>query len=186
VSFDVHLIGSSTSPPAGEFEARVDAALQALDAVGSVESEDICTHDGWGFELYAAGGGGAMFSLRGFSPSIAQIVFAIAEATSCFVLSPDGELKAFRTPSNLGDPPAMEDEGSPVILPVSSDEELARFLAFGFDSWADFRDRAILAADAARRLSTDCLTEETPSTAHPSRKTQSFAARLWARLFGSH
>ncbi len=142
MSFDVHLIASTLSPPPGAFEAKVDAALQALGAEGRVVDQMFRARDGSEAELYAAGGGGAMFALRGFSPSMAEAVFAIAEVTSCFITWSAADALLLRTPSNLGETP---DDDLPVPLLVDDAAALMTLLTDGFDGWSRFRDQVVAA-----------------------------------------
>jgi hypothetical protein len=144
MSFDVHLVASTSSPPPGVFEAKVDAALQALGAQGGVANETFRTHDGLETELYATGGGGAMFALRGLSLSMADAIFAVAEATACFILPPAEVLTPLRTPSNIGSP-SVRDEEFPPPIPIADSAALMAVLNDGFDGWSRFRDQAVAA-----------------------------------------
>jgi hypothetical protein len=142
MSFDVHLIASTLSPPPGAFEAKVDAALQALGVEGQVIDQMFRTHDGSEAEIYAEGGGGAMFTLRGFSSSVAEVVFTVADVTSCFITWSDADALLLRTPSNLG---ATPDDDLPVPLLVDDAAALMTLLTGGFDGWSQLRDQVVAA-----------------------------------------
>jgi hypothetical protein len=143
MSFDVHLLASTSSPPPGAFEAKVDAVLRALGAEGGVAEEGLRTHDGLEAELYAAGGGGAMFALRGFSPSMAEAIFAVADATSCFILSAAEVATPLRTPANAGDLAMNPEEAAefPPPLPIADAAALMAIMAGDFDGWSRYRDQ---------------------------------------------
>jgi hypothetical protein len=185
MSFDVHLIASSTSPAPAAFEALVDAALAHVGATGSVASEEILTHDGMVAELYASGGDGAMFALRGFSQSLADVIFAVAEATACFIVAADENPKAFRTPSNGGEAPTTEEDGFPPIVAIASATALAEALGNDFGSWSDYRDQiAPMGIHIAPGEPTQSSDQTAEAVSPQPTKPSSFFARLMAGLTG--
>lgn len=139
MSFDVHLFASSKTPEPEAFKPLTSRVLQALGATGGLEDGNITLSDGAEFELFAGGGGGAMFALRGLTPSIAEAIFAVAEATGCFIFADsDGFL---RTPTNDGDlPDGAEDMA---VETVETAGALFQSLSGGFSVWADYRDRIV-------------------------------------------
>lgn len=168
------------------FEALIDAALAKLGAAGSVASEEILTHDGMVAELYASGGDGAMFALRGFSQSLADVIFAVADATACFIVAADEDPKAFRTPSNDGEAPTTEEDGFPPIIAIASAKALAEALSDDFESWSDYRDQVapmgihITPGEPTQPSDHGSAEVVSPQPSKPS----SFFARLMAGLTG--
>ena len=84
-----------------------------------------------------------MFALRGFSPSIAEAIFAVADATSCFILSAAEVATPLRTPANAGDLVMDPDEAAefPPPLPIADAAALMTIMGVDFDGWSHYRDQ---------------------------------------------
>ena len=89
-----------------------------------------------------------MISMRGFSPSVAEVIFAIADATACFIIVADETPQAFRTPHNTGEPPHTESDGFPEIRPVDDGLTLAKLMSDDFWDWSDWRDQLTTVANS--------------------------------------
>ncbi|MDO9222601.1 MAG: hypothetical protein Q7U20_02700 [Caulobacter sp.] len=134
MSFDVFLIESSVTPGEVEFARSINAALASVGARRAEEGgELIITADGE-FELF-----GTMAALRGLSPGIAGALFAMAEATSTFLVPASEEGVALRTPGNSGDAP----EDFLPIVEIADPDALLRQLSGGVETWSAYRDQVI-------------------------------------------
>ena len=130
MSFDVFIIESSASPPKEQFK---EAVRKAVIAGGGVEDAqgNLATSDGFAFELF-----GSMFALRGWSDSMGELLFAVAELTSSYIYPVGEDSTALRTPNNKGAPP----DGLGEISDVADAAEMCRGVAPDFYGWASYRD----------------------------------------------
>lgn len=138
MSFDVFLIASSTSPDGAQARVATDRALAACGARRGRHGEfDFMLANGGGQEFYGEDDdtAGGMFALRGISPEVVQLIFAIADATRCFIIFPGEEPVALRTPSNDGELVGAEDLP---IERIADAQALAKRLGDPFGDWADY------------------------------------------------
>ncbi len=130
MSFDVFLIPSGETPSGAAFQSRASAACESVGATwidGGVSFEN-----GGFVEVFGGDEGGGMFALRGFAPAIVEVIYAVADATSCFITW-QGDLH--RTPGNGGVLPGDSDV---TYEPVSSWQELGEKIAPEFGNWRSF------------------------------------------------
>jgi hypothetical protein len=141
MSFDVFLIASSASPAGHDLRVATDRALASCGARRGRRGEsDIVLASGGDQEFFDADDGeaGGMFALRGLHGEISEMIFAVADATRCFIIFPSNEEPvALRTPSNTGILVGGED--MPVERVVSP-RDLGARLAKPFGGWADYAD----------------------------------------------
>jgi hypothetical protein len=167
MSFSVFLIESSASPPTEVFAAHADAALTKIRATGSVTRGDVVTNDGWSVGVYCDRGQGGMVKLQSLTLSIAELIFAVADATCCYIVSEDNGTVALRTHGNVGTlAMSADDEDKLKIVDIENPTALEAKLSEPFGAWSGYRDQ-ILKPDAS---------------ASPS--SSSFFGRLLGGLFG--
>ena len=138
MSFDVFLIASSASPDGAQARVATDRALAACGARRGRHGEfDFMLANGGGQEFYGEDDdtAGGMFALRGISPEVVHLIFAIADATRCFIIFPGEEPVALRTPSNDGELVGAEDLP---IERITSPRALADRLGEPFGDWAAY------------------------------------------------
>ena len=170
MSFDVFLITSSASPEGEAARTATDRALALCGARRAHPDQDLILSTGEDVEFYGANDedAGGMFALRGeLSPELALVMFEIADATHCFIVSTDGARTFLRTPSNTAEPPEgsdADDGDEPwTVEPVADSTELAQRLVGGVATWSDYRDHLF----------------EPPS---PTDEPDSLLGRFWNRL----
>lgn len=140
MSFDVFLISSSQSPTGDEARAAVDRALAHCGARRGGPGEcDIVDANGGEHEFMEGDDGmaGGLFPLRGLSPTIAALIFEVADATRCLIVPVQEDGGLLRTPSYVGAPP--EDVDMPLV-DIPDPAALLAFLEGGLEAWADYRN----------------------------------------------
>jgi len=135
MSFDVFLLPSSASPPAGAYDQRVVAAALSVGA-WNVSVDGGRTGDGLRYETYG-GGSGTMFALRGMSPGICAVIFAAAKSTNSYIYATGGLDYAAKPKGIRGTVSRM---GMP-IKTLSTPKALCAMLEQGYGGWGNFRDR---------------------------------------------
>jgi len=134
MSFDVFLIPSSETPDEPVFQSRASAACEGIGATWL--DDGVRFANGGSVEVYGGDEGGVMFALRAFAPAIVELIYAVADATSCFIMW-EGDMH--RTPGNEGALPGGNDV--PFEL-VSSWQELGERIAPDFGDWSSFAAEA--------------------------------------------
>ncbi|MBI5939461.1 MAG: hypothetical protein HY859_03450 [Caulobacterales bacterium] len=138
MSFDVFLVAPEEEMPAEEAARALALALHAIGA--ALHGDELHLHDGRWIEFYGSGpGSGGMFALRGLDRSVAEAIYAVAEATSCFIVAAGGSKVAFRTPGNTKSPP---EELFPQEV-VEGPDELLAGLSDGHADWTAYRDQVV-------------------------------------------
>lgn len=145
MSFDVFLVPSSATPDGGgEARAATERALTACGAHwGGSDDADIVLTTGEEIEFYGANdqNPGAMFALRGaLSSQLAQVIFAVADATRCFITAPLEQPRLLRTPGNKGQLSAedAEEVGTELIVEIADAAGLVAELSGGLGAWVDY------------------------------------------------
>ena len=130
MSFDVFLIPSSASPPKASFGREVRAAIVASGGHVPGEDDVMQAPDGTEFELY----GGSMFSLRGLSPGVCQVIYRAAARTNAYIVPTDEDGAALKVKGTTGNPP----KGLTPIKLVADPQTLCARLEHGFQSWSAY------------------------------------------------
>jgi len=143
MSWDVFLIPSSATPAASEYVRRTREVVADLEGVCH---DDVLVElkSGASVEIFGPKPeeehGHAMWALRGFGPSLADLMFRVAAATDSYIVS--GELGiALATPNHAGEPP---DDFLPIEAVADADDLLTR-LTGPLEAWTEYRDQVVAA-----------------------------------------
>jgi hypothetical protein len=156
MSFDVMLIGSTTTPSLADYARCFDDVLSQVGGSRHIGAE--ASESGWDlveiandvhFEVRwseddsywskpTSKHGALSFYFRGFSEKAAAVLFRMANSTASYVIDLQSG-KYMKTAAVYGDPPT----GLEPIETVENERSLLEMMSPSFGSWSDFRDHAI-------------------------------------------
>lgn len=138
MSFDVWLVPPDEAMSEEGARTAIDRALAEFGA--DLVDDEIAFRDGSYLTFYGEPFPGGYFSFRHLDARISAVIFAVADATGCFIVL--SEPPFLRTPSNRSPMPAGFDETfEPVDVPDADD--LLRRMEVRFLEWSDYRNQIV-------------------------------------------